>query len=410
MLHRTDTMKKRRRVVITGLGAVTSIGSGIKEFSHALRNGKNGASAVTSFSTTGFSCDVGCEVHGFDPRRWIHTLDYRDLGRSSQFSIAATYMALEDAGIEKRSISQERCGICIGTTDGEAMLFDTFTNIWIHEGPEHLSSNLVRSLPADRLSVSVAQEFDLKGEAVTIATACAAGNYSIGHAYDQICLGEADFMLCGGADSMCRKNFAGFYRLGALAPQVCQPFDKNRKGILTGEGAGVLLLESLESAVSRGARIYAEVLGYGLNCDAEHIMAPDKNGIVECMHRAHENAGIRPSQVDYICAHGTGTQANDITEVSAIREVFVPNIPPISSIKSMLGHTMGAASALAGIACALGIYEGFMPPTINFQTPDPECNIDCVPNKERKVDLNIVQNNAFAFGGNNAIVIFGKYD
>jgi 3-oxoacyl-[acyl-carrier-protein] synthase II len=217
-------------------------------------------------------------------------------------------------------------------------------------------------------------------------------------------------MLCGGADAMSRKSFSGFYRLGAIAPEVCQPFDRNRKGILTGEGAGMLLLESLESALQRGAPIHAEVLGYGLTCDANHPVAPDQKSIATCMRVAHQNAGIRPGDVDYISAHGTGTQANDQTETAAIREVFGSAPPPTSSIKSMLGHTMGAASALSSIACVLAMKEGFIPPTINHVEDDPNCLIDCVPNQARPADLRIVQNNAFAFFGNNAIVIYKRYE
>jgi 3-oxoacyl-[acyl-carrier-protein] synthase II len=223
-------------------------------------------------------------------------------------------------------------------------------------------------------------------------------------------LGEADYMLCGGADAMSRKSFSGFYRLGAIAPQACQPFDKNRKGILTGEGAGMLLLESLDSALGRGATIYGEVLGYGLTCDANHPVAPDKTSIANCIRLAHKNAGITPDDVDYISAHGTGTQANDLTETAAIREVFGSEPPPTSSIKSMLGHTMGAASALSTIACALAIKNGFMPPTINHDADDPNCPIDCVPNQARPADLRIVQNNAFAFFGNNAILILKRHE
>jgi 3-oxoacyl-[acyl-carrier-protein] synthase II len=245
-------------------------------------------------------------------------------------------------------------------------------------------------------------------EAVTIPTACAAGNYAIGHGFDAIRTGDVDVALCGGADAVCRKTFTGFYRFGTIAPQVCQPFDRDRKGILTGEGAGVLQLESLRSARQRGARIYAEVLGYGLNCDAHHPVAPDKDNLARCIRLAHRNAGIKPADVDLISAHGTGTPANDVTETGAIRQVF-DEPPPTISIKGMIGHSMGAASALSAAACALAIREGFIPPTINHHTTDPECGLDCVPNKARPAMLNVVQNNALAFGGNNAVLIFGRY-
>ncbi|HEX5741031.1 MAG TPA: beta-ketoacyl synthase N-terminal-like domain-containing protein, partial [Pilimelia sp.] len=241
-----------------------------------------------------------------------------------------------------------------------------------------------------------------------LATACAAGNYAIGYGYDAVRAGEVDIALCGGADAVGRKSFASFYRLGAMAPEVCQPFDRDRRGMLMGEGAGMLVLESADAAAARGARIYAEVLGYGLNCDAGHAVAPDGVSFARCMALAHRNAGVRPEDIDLISAHGTGTKVNDTTEVGAIRRAF-PEPPPTVSIKGMLGHTMGAASALGAAACALAITDGFIPPTINHRTTDPECAIDCVPNEARPADLRVVQNNALAFGGNNAVLILGRY-
>lgn len=402
-------MMSRQRVVITGLGMVTSIGTGVTAFTNALRRSASGVSRITIFDIAGFPHQNGCEVRDFDARRWVQRLDPATLGRSSQFSIAAARMALEDAQIRPELLAEHLCGVSIGTTDGESQPIDWLTEQWVREGPDQLDRRIIGQVPSHRMSVAVAREFDLHGEAVTIPTACAAGNYAIGHAYDLICAGEADVMLCGGADSMCRKTFAGFYRLGTIAPEVCQPFDKNRQGILTGEGAGMLLLERLESALERKARIYAEVLGYGINCDASHMVAPDQKSIARCMGLAHQHAGIQPADVDYISAHGTGTRANDVTEAAAIHEVFGSTPPPTSSIKSMIGHTMGAASALSSVGCALALHHGFLPPTINWSTPDPECDLDCVPNQARSAEVRIAQNNAFAFGGNNAIVIYGKY-
>ena len=399
-----------RRVVITGLGAVTSIGIGVVPFRDALRRGASGTSAISVFDTTGFASNLGCEVRNFEPERWVRRLDHRTLGRSSHFCVAAARMAVEDSGIDPEMLSRSCSGVSVGTTDGESNAIDILTQQWVKDGPEHLDPQVIGQVPSHRLSVSVARELDLHGEAVTIPTACAAGNYAIGHAFDLISEGEADFVLCGGADSMCRKTFAGFYRLGTIAPQVCQPFDKNRQGILTGEGAGVLLLETLESALDRGARIYAEVLGYGLNCDASHMVAPDRDSIAACIRLAHCHSRVRPQDVDYVSAHGTGTRANDVTEAAAIREVFGDRLPPTSSIKSMIGHTMGAASALSAVACSLALHYGFIPPTMNCHEPDPECGLDCVPNAAREQTLRVVQNNAFAFGGNNSVVIFGRVE
>ena len=398
------------RVVITGLGAVTSIGMGAGGFLAGLRAGRSGARPITSFDTTGFAHANGCEISDFDPSPWIRRLDVESLGRATQFSIVATRMALEDAGLEPGFVASLRSLVSVGTTDGESRDLDQLVGIQVREGPEHLDRVVARRVPPGRLSACVARELALVDvEAVTMLTACAAGNYAIGYGFDAVRSGDVDLALCGGADAVCRKTFTGFYRLGTIAPEVCQPFDLNRKGILTGEGAGVLVLETEESARERGARIYAEVLGYGLNCDAHHPVAPDGGSVARCMELAHRNAGVRADEIDFISAHGTGTKANDVTEAAAIRQVFGDRPPPTSSIKSMIGHTMGAASALASVACSMAIADGFMPPTINHIETDPECGLDCVPNVVRDADLRVVQNNSLAFGGNNAVLVLGRY-
>lgn len=397
-----------RRVVITGLGAVSNIGLGVGAFAEALREGRSGVSRLRGPNTQGFPFEHGGEVHAFEPGRWLRRQSPAQLGRTSQLAVAAARMALEDSGLDAQGLRARRCGVSVGTTDGESFAGDQLLAGWLTHGPRALAPAELRKLPADRLSAAVAREFELEGEALTLSTACAAGNYAIGNAFDAIRLGEADAMLGGGAESMARKSLAAFYRLGAVAPGACQPFDRGRRGIVIGEGAGMVLLESLDSARARGARVYAELLGYGLSCDAEHPVAPDADSIAACMRRAHANAGIRADEVDYICAHGTGTQVNDAVEARAIHAVFGPRVPPTSSIKSMMGHTMGAASALATVACALALHEGFMPPTINSRDPDPECALDSVPNVARPAALRVVQNNAFAFGGNNAILVLRR--
>ncbi|GGW13172.1 3-oxoacyl-ACP synthase [Streptomyces libani subsp. rufus] len=373
--------------------------------------GRSGAKPITAFDTEGFAHANGCEIVDFHPEKWITALDAAELGRASQFSVAAACMAIDDAGLQVEELREQRGLISVGTTDGESFDLDHLVESRLARGPEHMDSTIARRIRAGRLSAAIAHELGLTDvEAITIPTACAAGNYAIGYGYDAVRTGEVNFALCGGADAMCRKTFAGFYRLGTIAPELCQPFDVDRKGILTGEGAGILVLESLESALARGARIYAEVLGYGLNCDAYHQVAPNQQSVARCMELALENAGIEPDQVDLISAHGTGTKANDITEARAIRSVYGDTPPRTVSIKSMLGHTMGAASALAAIACSLAIVHGFIPPTINHFTTDPECEVDCVPNQAVAADLRVVQNNGLAFGGNNAVVMLGKYE
>ncbi|MFI0465755.1 MULTISPECIES: beta-ketoacyl-[acyl-carrier-protein] synthase family protein [Saccharopolyspora] len=400
------------RVVITGIGAVSSIGIGVPDFLAGLRAGDSAVKPISAFDTSGYEHSLGCEIDDFEPQRWIRNIAPDGLGRASQFSVAAARMAVDDAGLSEEALRERRCLSVIGTTDGEARDLDQLVETELRSGPGDMDPAVAARVPAGRLSTAVADEFGLRDvEAVTLPTACAAGNYAIGYGFDAIRAGDVDFALCGGADALCRKTFTGFYRIGTIAPERCQPFDKDRKGILTGEGAGVLVLESLESALARGARIHAEVLGFGLNCDAFHQVAPNEDSVARCMRLALDDAGVKPGEVDFISAHGTGTKANDVTEASAIRRVFGADTAPRTiSIKSMLGHTMGAASALASIACVLAITENFIPPTINHVETDPECGVDCVPNEAVEAQPRIVQNNGLAFGGNNAVVIYGKYE
>jgi 3-oxoacyl-[acyl-carrier-protein] synthase II len=409
-LSENEKRGRGRRVVLTGLGPVSSIGVGSAEFLDGLRSGRSGARPITAFDTTGFAHANGCEIVDFSPEGWIERLDPRTLGRASQFSVAAARMAIRDAGLDPERLRDARVMVSVGTTDGESRDLDTLVETEVGAGPAAMDPVLAGHVPAGRLSAAIAQELELSDvEPVTIPTACAAGNYAIGYGFDAVRSGEVDLALCGGADAMCRKTFTGFYRLGTIAPERCQPFDADRKGILTGEGAGVLVLESLASALARGAHIYAEVLGYGLNCDAYHQVAPNRDSVARCISLALDDAGVKPDEVDLVSAHGTGTRANDVTEAGAIREVFGAAMPRVVSMKSMIGHSMGAASALAAIGCALAVDNGFIPPTINHVTTDPECDVDCVPNEAVEADLRVVQNNGLAFGGNNSVVILGRY-
>ena len=264
------------------------------------------------------------------------------------------------------------------------------------------------------IPVHIATEFDLHGPCLTIPTACAAGNHAIGHAFDLIRTGRVGAMLAGGADSFSRIPYMGFARLGAIAPERCQPFDRNRKGMVPGEGAGVLLLEPLEVALARGAHIYAEILGYGLSCDAHHMTAshPEGDGALRAMNAALKDSGMTSADIDYISAHGTGTPTNDRVESIAASRLFGERarLVPMSSIKSMLGHTMGAASAIEAAACSLVLDTGWIPPTINYEEPDPDFDLDYVPNHSRQVNPRVVLNNAYAFGGNNASVCMRRYE
>ena len=397
-----------RRVVLTGCGVLSSIGTGVAEFTAGLRAGRSGVRPISRFDTTGFDKTNGCEIPEFEPARWIHRLDPAGLTRAAQFAVAAANLAIADAGFDPAEL---RGLICVGTTDGGSGDLEKLVENEFRNGISTADRAALSRIPASLISTSIAHELQLSDvDTSTIATACAAGNYAIGNGFDAIRFGAAEYALVGGADGMCRTTFTGFYRLRSIAADVPRPFDAERDGILTGEGAGMLLLESLDSALARGARIYAEVLGYGLDCDARHQVAPDRDGVARCIRLALADAGVQPSEVDLISAHGTGTKANDITEVAAIRAVFGDQPPRTVSMKSMLGHTMGAATALAAIGSAVAITEGFIPPTINHRTTDPDCPIDCVPNTAVKADLRVVQNNGLAFGGNNAVVILGKYD
>ncbi|MFG3051496.1 beta-ketoacyl-[acyl-carrier-protein] synthase family protein [Kitasatospora sp. NPDC048239] len=406
-----ETTAVAGRVVVTGIGVISSIGVGREEFTRGMREGRSGVSPITAFDTTGFAHANACEVVGFEPGAWISRTPVDRLSRAAQFSVAAARMAFEDAGLDDADQRGKRYHISIGTTDGASRELDQLTELELHGGPESMDPVLARTIPSGQLATAIADELELADvEATTLTTACSAGNYAIGNGLDALRLGEADFALCGGADAVCRKTFTAFYRLGTIAPDCCRPFDKDRQGILTGEGGGVLLLETLESALARGARIYAEVLGYGLNCDAHHPVAPDQDSISRCITLALDDAGVKPEQVDLISAHGTGTKANDVTEARAINAVYEGRPPRTVSLKAMLGHTMGAASALAGAACAIAITESFIPPTINHRETDPDCEIDCVPNHSVPAELRIVQSNGMAFGGNNSVVIFGAYE
>jgi len=398
-----------RRVVITGMGPVSSIGIGVGEFERALRAGRSGISEISSFDASGFPHRRAGEVPDFRPERYLRTLAVERWGRSSLFAAVAARLAVQDSGIDPARLAAARAGSCVGTTTGESRVIEAITSRWAVGGLGAVPAGLAEQVPGSRLAIAVNRELGLTGEATTIATACAAGNYALGYAYDQVESGAAEFMIAGSAESMSRWVHGGFLRLGVLAKDTCSPFDRDRTGMLHGEGGAALFLEPLESAVARGARIYAEVLGYAINCDAGHMVAPNGDRIAECMRQAHHNAGIEAADVDYICAHGTGTPSNDVTEFRAVRAVFGGSPPPISSIKSMIGHALGAASGFGAIASALAISGGFLPPTVTHQNPDPEmAGIDPVPGRAREASVRVVQNDGFAFGGNNAITILGR--
>lgn len=398
----------RKRVVITGLGAVTSIGIGKDEFWKNLLAGKSGISKVDAFDTSKHFNHYGGQIRGFKPEEFLGKKKMKLMARASHFAIAATKLAFSDSRLSLEKINHEKIAVLIGTTAGEAQEIEKMDTVWVNKGKDAINRWSVIQYPVNNISSNVAMEFKIKGRNRIFTTACAAGNYAIGYGFDLIQLNKADMVIAGGSDAFSYISFTGFSQLSAMAQQKCQPFDKNRKGMLVGEGAGILILETIESALKRKAPIYAEVLGYGLSCDASNMTNPDVDGIARCIKDALAKTNLSIEDIDYISAHGTATKNNDKAECAAIKKVFGERRIAVSSIKSMLGHCMGAASAMEAISCCLTIKNDIIPPTINHETPDPECDIDCVPNIARKQNVSIALNNAFAFGGNNSCVAFKK--
>ncbi|HKW98853.1 MAG TPA: beta-ketoacyl-[acyl-carrier-protein] synthase family protein [Bryobacteraceae bacterium] len=400
------------RVAVTGIGLITPIGAGRECFWNALIKGRSGISPVRGFDTSAFSVHLGAEIHDFLPEQHLRRQPPESMGRGSQLAIAAARMALADAGIEPGGMVN--AGVCMGTTSGEPQFIENYNDIRRSSGVDAVPAQLPPKYPCHVIPGRIAAEFGLSGPCLMIPTACAAGNYAIGCGFDWIRRGEAQMVLAGGADAFSRITYMGFARLGAIAPDRCRPFDRERQGIIPGEGAAVLVMEPLEAARARGAKIYAEMLGYGLSCDSHHMTAahPRGDGAIRAMTGALKESGVSAEEVDYISAHGTGTLTNDRVECCAVKTLFAERASklPMSSIKSMLGHTMGAASAIEAAACSLALSTGIIPPTINYENPDPECDIDCVPNQARKTDPRIVLNNAYAFGGNNASLCMARYD
>ncbi|RXT13592.1 beta-ketoacyl synthase [Ammoniphilus sp. CFH 90114] len=402
-----------KRIAITGLGVLSPIGSGQEKFWQQLCLGSVGTGPIQSFDTSLFDIRNGGEVTDVDPSTYFRVIDPANCARTTQLAVAATRMAVDDARLSFHDMDMERVAVCMGTTMGNQTIVESSNNHQMGNGAE-VPSSLWSSYPTSYVCVAIAEELGIGGPSMTIPTACAAGNYAIGWGADLIRDGSVDIAIVGGTDALSRGCYAVFHRLGAISPDVCQPFDAKRKGTLVSEGAGVLVLEDYELAVKRGARIYAEFLGYGLSCDAHHPTAPHPEGAGAKlgMDRALAEADCDASQVSYISAHGTGTRANDSTESLAVRDTFGERSDdiPCSSIKSMLGHTMGAASAIEAVTCSLALYHQMVPPTANFQTPDPECLNHIVPNQPIQQELQVVLSNSFAFGGNNATILLGRRD
>lgn len=412
---------KRRRVVVTGMGAVTPLGLTVDEFWRGLVEGRSGVAPITLCDTTGFSCTIAGEVKGFDPRNFIDYKEARRMARFSQFGVAAARMAIEDAKLDLARENVERVGVLLGNGNGGFPTTEEGCRVLVEKGGMRVSPLFMPMILANMAAAQVSLTFGIKGYNSTIITACAAGTNAIGEAAEVIRRGDADVMVTGGTEAgISQLGLAGFCTMKALTThndeptKASRPFDAKRDGFVPAEGAGLLILESLEHALKRGARILAEIAGYGVSSDAYHIVAPDADGdgAARAMRWALEHAGIDPSEVDYINAHGTSTLLNDAVETKAIKRLFGEYAykVPISSTKSMIGHLLGAAGGVEAIACVKTICEGIIHPTINYEYPDPECDLDYVPNKARAKEVKTVLSNSFGFGGQNACLVFKKFE
>lgn len=409
-------MPNKKRIVITGLGTLNAIANNIPDFVSALRTGVCGIGPLDLFDTDEFRCHKGGQIRNFAPRDYIpNNFPVKRMSRADQLSFAATLEALRDAGLYPLPLQlREEMGVVIGGGSGGLFEAESFYKNLLKKGVGQAHFSRLATVYCASSADRIATNLGLFGPKATFMTACSAGATAVGYARDLIRGGQARIMIAGGVEPMCRITYAAFNALKALDPGVCRPFDKDREGLSLGEAAAMMVLESLDAALNRGAKIYGEILGYGVTCDSFHMTAPDEkaSGAVRCMQAALKDSCLVREDVDYINAHGTATPVNDIMETKAIKEVFGRRAYhlPVSSTKAMTAHTLGAAGALEGIVSLLALKHGFIPPTINYRNPDPQCDLDYVAGGARKADLRIVLSNSFAFGGNNTTVIFGKHD
>jgi len=408
------------RVVVTGMGVVTSLGKDLETFWDNLMSGKSGVSTVEAFDVSEYTTRIASSVKDFDPEERFGRKEARKMDRFVQFAVAAGEDALKDSGLKiGEDIDAERIGVSVGSGIGGLGTWEDNHNLLLEKGPKRVSPFFIPMMIANMGSGQLSISLGAKGPNTTTVTACATGSHSIGESFRLIQRGDADAMICGGAEATIRPTgMAGFCAMRAMSTRneepekASRPFDVDRDGFVMGEGAGILILESLEHAEKRGARIYAEVIGYGLSGDAHHMTEPDPEGAARCMRMAIRDAGIAPEEIDYINAHGTSTPVGDRSETTAVKKALGDHAykVAISSTKSMTGHLLGAAGGVEAIICGLSLQKGMIAPTINLENQDPECDLDYVPNVPRKADLNIVMSNSFGFGGHNATVILKKYN
>jgi 3-oxoacyl-[acyl-carrier-protein] synthase II len=411
----------KRRVVITGMGLITPLGLGIEPFWDGLLQGRRVIGPITQFDASQLSTRIAAEVKEFDPTQFMERKDARRTSRFIQFAVAATRMALDDAGLPITPDNAEQVGVLIGSGIGGIDLLESQMRVLIEQGPERITPFLAPMMIADMASGFVSITFGAKGPNLCVVTACSTGADALGQAMRLIQRGEAEVMIAGGSEAaIVPIGVAAFCAARAMSTRneepgrASRPFDAERDGFVMGEGVGVLILESLEHAKARGARIYAELLGYGMSADAYHITQPDPegDGALRCMRNAIRDAGLQPTDIHYINAHGTSTRYNDAKETLAIKRLFGDYAYqlPVSSTKSVIGHLLGAAGAVEAAATILAIQHQILPPTINYEYPDPECDLDYVPNEPRPAQLRYAMSNSFGFGGHNTALVFGRYE
>jgi 3-oxoacyl-[acyl-carrier-protein] synthase II len=411
-----------RRVVITGMGVITPVGKDLETFWSNLLEGRSGVGPITNFDASGFDCTIGGEVRDFDPKTVFNNpKDHKRTDRFTHFAMAATKGAMADSGIDLEKVNRERFGVLVSSgIGGLKTLEDQHTNL-VEKGPSRVSAFTIPMLISNMASGLISMEYDLRGPNMCIVTACATSNNAVGEAWRIIKFGDADIFLAGGSEAaIIPIGLGGFGAMKALStrndePQrASRPFDRDRDGFVIGEGGGVVVVEELEHAKARGAKIYCELAGYGLSGDAYHMTAPppDGEGAARAMRMSLNHAGIAPNDVDYVNAHATSTGLGDICETRAIKTVFgdyAKNGLTISSTKSMTGHLLGGAGAIELAVCALAIRDGKIPPTINLENPDPECDLDYTPNVAREKRVRVAVNNSFGFGGHNATLVLKEF-
>jgi 3-oxoacyl-[acyl-carrier-protein] synthase II len=410
----------KRRVVVTGLGLITPLGTGIQKTWEAICKGSSGIDRITSFDASEYTAQMAGEVKDFNPEDFIERKEIKKMDIFIQYALGAGTMAIESAGLKISEDNADRVGVVVGAGIGGINTIERYHSVLLESGQRRISPFFIPMLITNLAAGQISIRFGARGPNSCVTTACAAGSHAIGDSFKIIQRGDADAMIAGGSESAITPlTIAGFANMKALstrnkAPQqASRPFEVERDGFVIAEGAGIVVLEELESARKRGAKIFAEIVGYGMTADAYHMTAPDPEGrgVVNCMRMALRDAGLEPEAIDYINAHGTSTPYNDKHETAAIKQVFGEHAYKlaVSSTKSMTGHLLGAAGGIEAAFCALALTEGVIPPTINYENPDPECDLDYVPNRARHAELDTVLSNSFGFGGTNACLVLKKY-